>query len=99
MSILRLSSVSDSWQPSMHGMRGWNIVSAPKILIDPVLGVLASTTCLLHIIVNLCRAIRSPVADKQGYQPAVPRIPQPAIPVSVRSHNTYATTTQRLPIC
>lgn len=94
-----LSFVNDAWQPSMHWMRSWNIVSALKILIDPILGVLAASACLLHIIVNLCRAIRSPVTDKHGYQPAVPRIPQPAIPVSVRSHTTYATTTQRLPIC
>lgn len=94
-----LSFVNDAWQPSMHWTRSWNIVSALKILIDPILGVLAASACLLHIIVNLCRAIRSPVGDKHGYQPAVPRIPQPAIPVSVRSHNTYATTSQRMPIC
>uniref|UniRef100_A0A158PAN4 Frizzled-4 n=1 Tax=Angiostrongylus cantonensis TaxID=6313 RepID=A0A158PAN4_ANGCA len=99
LKIFRLSFVNDAWQPSMHWMRSWNIVSALKILIDPILGVLAASACLLHIIVNLCRAIRSPVTDKHGYQPAVPRIPQPAIPVSVRSHTTYATTTQRLPIC
>ncbi|PIO75818.1 hypothetical protein TELCIR_02116 [Teladorsagia circumcincta] len=97
--VMRLSFVNDAWQPSMHWTRSWNIVSALKILIDPILGVLAASACLLHIIINLCRAIRSPVADKHGYQPAVPRIPQPAIPVSVRSHNTYATTSQRMPIC
>ncbi|XGW23055.1 hypothetical protein V3C99_005360 [Haemonchus contortus] len=94
-----LSFVNDAWQPSMHWTHSWNIVSALKILIDPILGVLAASACLLHIIINLCRAIRSPVADKHGYQPAVPRIPQPAIPVSIRSHNTYATTSQRMPIC
>ncbi|VDM65429.1 unnamed protein product [Strongylus vulgaris] len=94
-----LAFVNDAWQPTLHWTHSWNVVSAMKILIDPILGVLAASACLLHIIVNLCRAIRSPVADKHGYQPAVPRIPQPAIPVSVRSHNTYATTTQRLPIC
>uniref|UniRef100_A0A1I7WZJ8 Frizzled-4 n=1 Tax=Heterorhabditis bacteriophora TaxID=37862 RepID=A0A1I7WZJ8_HETBA len=85
-----LSFANDAVQPSMQWSRSWNIVSAIKILIDPILGVIASSCCLMHIVVNSCRSIRSPVGNKHGYQPAVPRIPQPTIPVSIRSHNTYA---------
>uniref|UniRef100_A0A1I7WXR3 Frizzled domain-containing protein n=1 Tax=Heterorhabditis bacteriophora TaxID=37862 RepID=A0A1I7WXR3_HETBA len=54
-----------------------------------LVGVLYPVAALFYI---------SPVGNKHGYQPAVPRIPQPTIPVSIRSHNTYASA-QRVPIC
>ncbi|KAK6038892.1 Frizzled/Smoothened family membrane region [Cooperia oncophora] len=62
-----LSFINDAWQPSMHWTRSWNIVSALKILIDPILGVLAASACLLHIIINLCRLL---LLTSTGYQPA-----------------------------
>ncbi|CAI4230008.1 unnamed protein product [Auanema sp. JU1783] len=85
-----LSFANDAVQPAMQWSKSWNLVSAIKILMDPILGVVAAFCCLMHIIINLFRSVRSPLSDKNGYQSGIPRIPQPSIPASVRSHNTYA---------
>ncbi|CAD6184646.1 unnamed protein product [Caenorhabditis auriculariae] len=85
-----LSFANDVVQPTMYWTKTWNIVSAIKFSVDLILGVVVSSCCFLHVLSTIVRSNRPPM-NKDGYQPAVPKIPQPAIPGSVRS-NTYAST-------
>ncbi|KAF8365909.1 mig-1 [Pristionchus pacificus] len=68
--------------------RSWNLVSAGKVLIDPFLGVLSAGACLVILLRDVFTTYRSPLSNKAGYVPAVPRIPQPAVP----SVHTYTST-------
>ncbi|GMR50899.1 hypothetical protein PMAYCL1PPCAC_21094 [Pristionchus mayeri] len=68
--------------------RSWNLVSAVKVLIDPILGSIAAGACLITLLMDVFSSYRSPLSNKAGYVPAVPRIPQPAVP----SVHTYTST-------
>lgn len=85
-----LSYINDAVQPRAQWSRTWNLVSAIKFTFDFGLGLVVAAMLLLHVITTFMRSSRAS-ARKEGYQPAVPNIPQPAIPGSVRS-NTYAST-------
>ncbi|GMT27585.1 hypothetical protein PFISCL1PPCAC_18882, partial [Pristionchus fissidentatus] len=83
-----LSFGHDVVQPSHAWNRSWNLVSAVKILIDPILGALSAGACLVTLLFFVFSSYRSPLSSKAGYVPAVPRIPQPAVP----SVHTYTST-------
>uniref|UniRef100_A0A0N4U5J8 Frizzled-4 n=1 Tax=Dracunculus medinensis TaxID=318479 RepID=A0A0N4U5J8_DRAME len=92
-SFLLLSSLQYLLSPNISG---WNTVTAVKLLADPLLGVLSSAGCLIQILFNIFKANRSPLLGKYGYQPAVPQIPQPPIPVSAYSVARYQ---EQRPFC
>lgn len=48
-----VSSAHDIVQPGIHWGKTWNVVSAFKTLIDPILGVVAATCCLIFVVKNL----------------------------------------------
>ncbi|GMS98067.1 hypothetical protein PENTCL1PPCAC_20242, partial [Pristionchus entomophagus] len=75
-------------QESSAWDRSWNLVSAVKVLIDPILGALSAGACLISLLRDVFSSYRSPLSNKAGYVPAVPRIPQPAVP----SVHTYTST-------
>ncbi|CCD71747.1 Frizzled-4 [Caenorhabditis elegans] len=84
-----LSFVNDATQPFLSLDRSFNAVSATKFSFDLLLSFIMCAFCLIYLLFKLTRS--SSKVSKEGYQPAVPKLPQPAIPGSVRS-NTYAST-------
>lgn len=84
-----LSFINDATQPNLMLDRSFNAVSATKYSFDLLLSFIMCGFCLVYLLFKIARS--SSKVSKEGYQPAVPKLPQPAIPGSVRS-NTYAST-------
>ncbi|CAL2030135.1 unnamed protein product [Caenorhabditis brenneri] len=84
-----LSFINDATQPNLMLDRSFNAVSATKFSFDLLLSFIMCGFCLVYLLFKIARS--SSKVSKEGYQPAVPKLPQPAIPGSVRS-NTYAST-------
>uniref|UniRef100_A0A8R1DZV5 Frizzled-4 n=1 Tax=Caenorhabditis japonica TaxID=281687 RepID=A0A8R1DZV5_CAEJA len=84
-----LSFINDATQPNLDWDRSFNAVSATKYCFDLVLSFIMCAFCFIFFLTRVARS--SSKVSKEGYQPAVPKLPQPAIPGSIRS-NTYAST-------
>lgn len=87
--IYMLCFINDATQPNLGLDRSFNAVSATKFSFDLLLSFVMCALCLIYLFFKIVRS--SSKVSKEGYQPAVPKLPQPAIPGSVRS-NTYAST-------
>ncbi|CAP25680.2 Protein CBR-MIG-1 [Caenorhabditis briggsae] len=87
--IYMLCFINDATQPNLALDRSFNAVSATKFSFDLLLSFIMCTFCLIYLFFRIVRS--SSKVSKEGYQPAIPKLPQPAIPGSVRS-NTYAST-------
>ncbi|CAB3408291.1 unnamed protein product [Caenorhabditis bovis] len=86
-----LSFVNEAAQPAVSTYsKTFNIVSSLKFSFDLVLSLIITTLCFIYFLSRISKSPNSK-ASKEGYQPAVPNLPQPAIPVAARS-NTYAST-------
>ncbi|CAI5439208.1 unnamed protein product [Caenorhabditis angaria] len=87
--ILSFINESSSQSNQQNWSRTFNTISAIKYNFDLILSLIMCALCFVYL---LSRVARSPSkVSKEGYQPAIPKIPTPAIPGSVRS-NTYAST-------
>ncbi|CAI2308752.1 unnamed protein product [Caenorhabditis sp. 36 PRJEB53466] len=84
-----LAFINDAAQPHLQWHKSFNAVSATKYSFDLILSFIMCAFSFIYLLTRVARS--SSKVSKEGYQPAVPKLPQPAIPGSVRS-NTYAST-------